>query len=282
MLKWFSHIDITNHCHIGNCTYCSRFERHVPASKRYFMSLETIEAALIAYRGFPNPIGIIGGEPQLHPQFNDICLLLQKHNLRGKYGLWTSINPAKSKYSEMIGRTFGFVAYNEHNQFQLQTCRHQPLTLALQDMVPNKDLQKDLAEQCYFRLKWCGTVNPNGAFHCEIAAALALLMDKRGWDVKSGWWNNDWHEQYEFCLMCGGCIPQDRQLICDKKQKLSPSFLAMLQAVGATIGDYELIEEPYSMQYLKEHSLEKPGAYRGDRAETEQGTINIDWGKYAG
>ena len=50
-------------------------------------------------------------------------------------------------------------------------------------MVPNEKLRRELYEQCYFRLKWCGTVNPLGAFHCEIAASIALLMGSKGGEL---------------------------------------------------------------------------------------------------
>jgi organic radical activating enzyme len=280
MEKWSNHIDITNNCHISDCVYCSRFERHVPKEARYNMSLEQIEKILLAYKNARNQISLIGGEPQLHPQFKEICELLLKHNPKTRYGLWTSINPEKSKYKDIIKKTFNFVAFNEHNENQLNTCKHQPLTTALIDMVVNSELRKELVEQCYFKNKWCSTVNPLGAYHCEIAASIGYLFNIPGWEVKENWWLNDWHDQYELCLLCGGCIPQERQLICNKKQKISKTFLKMLIEHNCNIGDYELIDMPYSIQYLKDHSGEKPGAYRGDRGEIEDNYININWKKY--
>jgi organic radical activating enzyme len=279
-MKWFSQIDITNYCHINNCVYCSRFERHIPENKRYYMPIEQIEQAIKACASWLNPVGIIGGEPQLHPNFTEICKLLLKYNPRSKYGLWTSINPKTSKYKNCIEDTFGFIAFNEHNNNQLETCKHQPLTLSSIDMIENNELRKEFQEQCYFRLKWCGTINPNGAFHCEIAGAIAYLFNIKGWDIKDRWWENDWHTQQPICDLCGGCVPQERQLICNKKQKISLSFLEGLIGHDCELGDYELIQEPYTIEYLKSHCVEKPGAYRGDRGEVEENTININWNKY--
>jgi hypothetical protein len=278
--KWFSHIDITNYCPINNCTYCSRFLRYVPKNKRYNLSLEKIDEALISYKGFPERIGVIGGEPLIHPQFKEICKLLLEHNRKEKYGLWTSINPETSKYKDIIKKTFGFVALNEHSPYQLNVCKHQPLTLAAKDMVPNENLRKELYEQCYFRLKWCGTINPLGAFRCEIAASIAYLIGQKGWQIKQGWWLNDWHEQISLCELCGGAVPQERQLLCDKVEKMSPSILKLLKDNNCVIGEYKLVTEPYTIEYLKNHSKTCPGAYRGDLGETEQPTINIEWSRY--
>jgi hypothetical protein len=278
--KWFSHIDVTNYCSTNNCIYCSRFLRHIPDSARYNLSLEKVDEALKAYRGFPNRLGIIGGEPLIHPEFEEICRLLLKYNNKRKYGLWTSINPEKSKYKNTIRKTFALVAFNEHSPYQLEMCKHQPLTLSAKDMVPNESLRREFYEQCYFRLKWCGTITPLGAFHCEIAAGIASLIGRKGWQVKEGWWLNDWHEQIDLCELCGGAVPQERQVLCDKTEKMSPSFLKLLKENNCIVGDYKLITEPYSIPYLKEHSNICPGAYRGDKGEIEKPTINIDWGKY--
>jgi len=277
--KWFSHIDITNYCTMNSCIYCSRFLRHVPENKRYNLSLERIGTALAAYKGFPEHIGIIGGEPLIHPQFKEMCQLLLKFNGKEKYGLFTSINPETSKYKDIIKKTFGFVAFNMHSPNQLTECKHQPLTLAAKDMVPNRQLRNEFYEQCFFRRRWCGTVNPLGAFHCEIAASIAYLIGQRGWEVKQGWWLNDWHEQINLCELCGGAVPQERQLLCDRVEKISPSILKLLKDNGFVIGEYKLVTEPYTIEYLKNHVSECPGAYTPNR-EAEGSTINIDWAKY--
>ena len=92
--------------------------RHVPENKRYNLSLDEIEKTLVAYKGFPERIGIIGGEPLIHPQFDEICNLLLKYNRKEKYGLWTSINPNKSKYKDAIQKTFGSIFINEHSSIK--------------------------------------------------------------------------------------------------------------------------------------------------------------------
>jgi hypothetical protein len=278
--KWCALIDITNYCSLNNCVYCSRFLSHVPDSKRYNLSLEKIDKALTAYEGFPEHIGIIGGEPQVYPQFKEMCELLLQHNKKEKYCFFTSINPETSKHKDIIRKTFGYVAYNPHTSNQANICKHQPLTLSAKDMVPNRELRNELYEQCYFRQKWCGTVNHLGAFHCEIAASIALLMGQKGWPVKKNWWLNDWHQQIDLCELCGGAIPQERQLLCERTEKISPTFLKLLKDNGCITGQHEIVSEPYTTESLKKYSVECPGAYRADKGETEKPTVNIVWTKY--
>jgi organic radical activating enzyme len=278
--KWCALIDITNYCSINNCIYCSRFLNHVPEHKRYNMSLDKIEEAIIAYKGFPEHLGIIGGEPQIYPQFKEMCELLLKHNKREKYCFFTSINPETSKYRDLIKKTFGYVAYNPHTSSQSEICKHQPLTLAAKDMVQNQNLRYELYDQCYFRQKWCGTVNPMGAFHCEIAAGIALLMGKKGLPVKKNWWLGDWHDQIDLCELCGGAIPQERQLMCNKTEKISSSVIQLLKENNCVLGQHEVIAESYTIEYIKQHAVECPGAYRADKGELEQPTVKIDWKKY--
>lgn len=282
MPTWYSHIELTNHCPIGDCLYCSRYERHIPKEKLYHMTLAQVEEALYSYIGFPNKIGIIGGDPLVHPEFDKVCELLLKYGDKTRYGLWTSIDPKKSKWKDSIEKTFHYIAYNEHNPSQLKVCKHTPITLASIDMVPNKELRKELQSQCYFRNRWCSTINTNGAFHCEIAAALAYLFEEKGWPLTPEWWKRDWHDQQSLCDLCGGCIPQEGQLIGNKKQKISKTLLDLFSRFGYDPGDFELVEEPYSIEYLKEHAGTPVGAYRGDLgvSDAELWNVNIDWSKY--
>lgn len=224
----------------------------------------------------------MGGEPQLHPQFAEICELLGKYGDKNRFGLWTSIDPKKSKYRNYIEKYIGYVAYNPHTTEQEKVCKHQPITLACKDMVVNSSLRDQLIEQCYFGLEWCGSINPLGGYHCEIAAAIGYLLDIPGTPLTPGWYNlkPDQSGQKEICQLCGLCVPQERQLIGDKKQKISKTIHDLFTAKDIPLGDFTLVTEPYSVKYLREHSSEKPGAYRGDIGETEKPTINVDWSKY--
>ncbi|MEI6223052.1 MAG: radical SAM protein, partial [bacterium] len=69
-------IEVTNACtHLcANCTRCVGHHK-----KPFMMSLDVVERAIQSLEGYPGTVGIMGGEPTLHPQFEEICSLVQKY-----------------------------------------------------------------------------------------------------------------------------------------------------------------------------------------------------------
>ena len=63
------HIEVTNACHL-RCANCTRHLGH--HNKPFFMDLETVEKAIDSLIDFPGRIGIMGGEPVMHPKIKDI------------------------------------------------------------------------------------------------------------------------------------------------------------------------------------------------------------------
>lgn len=68
-------IEITNACHL-HCANCTRFVGH--HRKSFFMDLDTVVKAIESLEGYRGHIGLMGGEPTLHPQFVDICKIYQE------------------------------------------------------------------------------------------------------------------------------------------------------------------------------------------------------------
>ncbi len=60
-------IDITNAC-THSCSNCTRFCGHHP--KNFFMNLETFKKAVDSLVDYPGMVGIMGGEPTIHPKFD--------------------------------------------------------------------------------------------------------------------------------------------------------------------------------------------------------------------
>ena len=59
-------IEITNAC-FNHCSNCTRFcGWH---KKPFFMDFETFKKAIDSLEGYEGMIGIMGGEPTLHPEF---------------------------------------------------------------------------------------------------------------------------------------------------------------------------------------------------------------------
>lgn len=275
---WCVQIDITNYCFLS-CLYCSRYNRHLRQDQRKHMSLEQFAAALDSLESWPNKIGIIGGEPLLHPEFPQITKMIRQKFPAEKVGLWTSGGKNLKEYLPYIKRTFGFCAHNEHNPEQLKTCKHQPLTIAIKDVIPDEKLRKSLIDDCWVQRTWCPTINHYGAYFCEVAAAQDVLLNegKNAWPVEPGWWGKN-PEQFTdqidtFCDNCGMAIPMERELILKKTEKFSPSMLQIFREKGlgkVSDSDVELFDHKFTREeILMNVASWTPGNYRGDLRDDE-------------
>jgi hypothetical protein len=264
----FGLIDITYHCG-RNCVYCTRNDRHL-GNLRYDMSRKKLIDALLSYRGFRGLIGIIGGEPLLHPDFAFTCGLIKLvYPDRMRMHLFTSIDPAKHKYSDLIQETFGHIAYHPHTKEQQASFYHQPLTIASRDAVKNEALRDALIDDCWVQRKWCPTITNDGAFFCEVGASIAKLMGRKGWPVEDYWWLRnpcDFGDQKDFCQYCGMCIPMPRQKMENTVQMISPSYLELLRSKGCPTGEYELMDREITVQEMIDaQPLWTPGVYKTEQ-----------------
>jgi len=274
--SWFCQIDITSKCFMA-CLYCSRYNRHLREDQKIHMPLEDIERALDSLKEWPSSIGIIGGEPLLHPQFKEICELIQTKFSRTKMGLWTSGGKNWTSLKPLADKTFGFIAYNEHNREQQEVCRHQRLTVAIKDVIKDETYMNELIDDCWVQRTWCPAINVKGAFFCEVAAAQDLLWDgPGGWLVDKNWWRKtqtQFKDQCDtYCMNCGMCIPMERDLIRCGVEKMSPTVYDLMKQhnnsrieIGKNI---ELFTKQFSIEEIEDNKLKwYPGNYRGDKHE---------------
>ena len=236
---WAKLIDITNACP-GKCVYCSRFERHYRPDQIFYMSLEQVGQALKSYQDAPGYIVLIGGEPIVHPQLAEICWLCSKYFPREKLQFFTARMPMSKwlEHEAIINQTFGRVYANDHTIEKKARCKHQPTTLAVGE-VCDPELANELIDNCWVPRAWCATVNHKGAFFCELAAALDVLLDgPGGWPVEPGWWRRgqaDCKEQRDrYCHLCGMCLPYERQLMADEREKFTPKLLELYKQHNLT------------------------------------------------
>lgn len=264
---WLIQIEITNACNIG-CANCTRMVGH--HKKPYFMDMDFIEKALDSLEGFKGGVGIMGGEPTLHPQFEEICRLLQGKNLNHKSGLWTS-GYKWDFYKELIRKTFKRgVYYNDHSSPKQ---RHQPILIAIEELVDDKEIMWKLIDNCWVHDLWSPSINPKGAFFCEVAAALDLLFDgPGGYPVEQGWWNktpSEFRDQVErYCPLCGGSLPFTCPSNKEANDLVTPKNYERLLRVDspkAKAGKIEIFNKKMTNKeilYLKEKW--KPWDYLGE------------------
>jgi hypothetical protein len=199
------------------------------------MSLEQIEEALVSLYNYPQMVGIMGGEPLLHPQFEDICKMALSHFKREKLGLWSAFPKGFEHFRETICNTFGNIFLNDHSRGDIY---HQPLLVSAEEVVIEPCEMYYLIDRCWVQNAWSASINPNGAFFCEIAAAWSLLLgeDREGataWNPKPGWWwatPKDFREQiHKYCHRCGAAMPLKRRVSTDGKDDISPNNYELLK-----------------------------------------------------
>lgn len=281
---WALQIDVTNACHL-HCSNCTRLLDH--AKTRFFMSPECFERAVRAVKDFPRHsepcptgsanegrrkvIGLIGGEPLLHPQFPELIDIMVREIPEAYFrGLWTSKDwptyvhpkwgPAKPHVHRMLGEkpthnvkgpserhTSGFLNWNMH--LESQQVHHQPLLVASQDVVPDERQRGALIEDCWVQREWSGTCTPKGFFFCEVAAHFDMVFDgPGGLPLEPGVWAGElafetdaagvrrprgkFAEQIErWCSRCGACLPLPGRRDAENRDDVSVSNLIPLQAL---------------------------------------------------
>jgi len=152
-------------------------------------------AAVDSLAGYFGVVGIFGGNPALHPQFDVLCRILQEKVPRERRGLWCNnplgkgkimretFNPNVSNLNVHLDRE----AYDEFKRDWPeskpvgleQDSRHSPPYVALQDVIPSAEERWALISDCDINKHWsamlCVFRNRLRAYFCEIAGAQAML-----------------------------------------------------------------------------------------------------------
>lgn len=241
------------------------------------MTVEQFKAALASLKDWPGLIGIIGGEPLMHPQFKEICEVLIESGNNLRTGLWTSGGKdgiLYSRYEALIGKAFRFKAYNQHSEEQRRKCKHQPLTLAVQEMVSDPVVVDKLIDDCWVQRTWCPTINHFGGYFCEVAAAQDVLLNEgaNAWPIVDGWWKKvpeEFGAQRELCYNCGMALPIEREVIKHTTEKFTPKLYETFQAANLNkLDDVQIVTEQLTEEQIRANAETWcPGNYRGDRAD---------------
>jgi hypothetical protein len=105
----------------------------------------------------------------------------------------------------------------------------------------------NMIDRCWAQEAWSASINPKGAFFCEIAAALSILFndeDSKSYKVEPGWWwriPKDYTEQMEqWCPRCGYPCSLPRRSSQEIIDDISPKNLDMLKGKSPKIekGEY--------------------------------------------
>jgi hypothetical protein len=270
-------IEITNAC-MNSCSNCTRFCGHtIP----FFLTFDQFRNAIDSLLEFPGIVGFMGGEPLLHPEFEKFCEYALSKIERNNLGLWTSFPQGRENYREIICKTFGNVYLNDHTRKDIFHC---PVLVAIEEIEPDPQKMFLHIDHCWVQRDWSASINPKGAFFCEIAASMSILFDgNSGWKVEPGWWTRipkDYREQVEeYCPKCGCAsttrfddgteIGLPRRQSIDGRDDISIGNLKRLEGKSLKIkqGKYVLsdlvgMDPPQKMWLYRDHEYRKSIAKR--------------------
>ncbi len=250
-------IELTNACPHG-CSNCTRFTPHV--KKPFFMEFETFRKAVKSLHNYTHMVGIMGGEPTLHPEFDRFVRhyagiipepnpsvnvgrpianfqKFRDHELgdidHHRRGLWSSLGPSYARHFELIQEVFHYQCLNDHRNPGL----HQALLIPRKELGLRNSDWVHLRDQCWIQNLWSSSISPKGAFFCEVAAALDMLFNgPGGWKIEHNWWMREPREfgdQLEWCELCSACLAVPKSRACDKLDIATASMVERLKAVGS-------------------------------------------------
>lgn len=263
-------IDITNAC-TKRCGNCTRFCGH--HVKPFFMDFETFEKAVDSLEGFKGIIGIMGGEPTIHPQFIKFVEHLRDNfgfdvpekasyaptpafidhisehvfnftrGENNQRGLWTSISSKYADHFELIQDVFGVQCVNDHSN----PSSHTTLMVTRKELgIPDEEWFK-LRDNCWVQNNWSASITHKGAFFCEVAAAMDATLDgPGGWPIEPGWWKrtpDQFGDQLNWCEMCSACLPVPKRNANDETDDVSPIWAEKLRQINSPKQRKGLVEE---------------------------------------
>lgn len=223
------------------------------------MDFETFKKAVDSLVDAPPIVGIIGGEPTIHPDFDRMIRYYREklpekkqffpmmipvkdskylqHRIRymrgKKRGLFSSFGPGYQKNYELIQDTFSYQGVNDHNVIN----NHQAILATRKELGFNDDEWIKLRDHCWIQNLWSATITPKGAFFCEIAAHLDMLFDgPGGWPIEPGWWKRkpeDFKDQLHWCELCSVALPMPTIPANDQRDIVTPVMLEKLKAVNS-------------------------------------------------
>ena len=207
----------------------------------------------------PGLIGIMGGEPTLHPRFADICAYLYS-----KLDNDVKVKPGTLKYPTdsfiEMRRRFELDEYELHeyadgprpiirgaglwtsmtrlfqknleviqDTFNFQNLNdhnnisfHQPVLITRKDMDVDDKTWEKLKNQCWINQEWSGSITPKGCFFCEVAGALDILYDgPGGLPLEKGWWKRPIEDYKEQFHWCELCGVPLKTFARDAREEVS-------------------------------------------------------------
>jgi len=211
------------------CNYCTQGSnlKHGPR-EAMFITLENYEKAVRSLKNYFGVVGMFGGNPALHPQFEELCKILVKHIPYKQRGIWCNHPLGKGK---IMADTFNPIHSNlnvhgnkdAYDEFQRTWKTSLPVGLKPSTHSPvygtppiEEEERWEYISNCDINQHWSAMIGQfrgqTRAWFCEIAGSQAMLNQHKpdypdtGLEVTEDWWTKpiiEYSNQINHhCLSC--------------------------------------------------------------------------------
>lgn len=208
LIKKSINILVTNLCNV-NCKNCSQMCGLFPKKEIWHIPIDQLEDNIVKLE--TNYIGIFGGEPTTHPEWDKIVELFKKYR-DITFNIYSN---GLIKLIKLDNTTF-FISKNRKDigrQFM-------PTLTAPIDIIKKNDklIYWEMAKKnCHMWNKCRSIVYDNKCYACEPAAAFERMkLGKNNWNKCSGWEvkkncfkkteSEIRNQLVNFCYRCGWCL----------------------------------------------------------------------------
>lgn len=220
-------IIVSTSCDLYTCSNCTQL---LPFRKdTRHMSLGVFLRAVKSLADWPGVVALFGGNPCTHPQFPQLCQILEDHiQPQSRRGLWSN---NLMGHGAVVRRTFypdGRFNLNVHKNVAAamemgewvpgriirssvrEHSWHSPILMDRKDLGIGQLTWESLREHCDINQKWSAAIverdDQPRAYFCEVAAALdGVRGDNHGVPLFPGWWKAP---MTKFAHQVQGCCDQ--------------------------------------------------------------------------
>jgi hypothetical protein len=284
-------IHVTRACDLA-CNHCSQGSNL--AGKPVMMTPDQFDEACRSLEGYFGVVGMFGGNPTMHPQFDELCRIMRARIPFAQRGLWCNNLRGKGAHARIthnpkVSNLNVHMDARAFEEFERDWPESRPYLKGLgldsihsSPWVGLKDLgipegeRWELISKCDVNQYWsamiCVVRGEPRAFFCEVAGAQAMLhqdnpewagtgrpAEDTGLPISPGWWRQGmeaFERQVEtHCHHCG--IPARRHGV---------------GAMGADANEFSEVHRFISRSKVKDRPMQLVtigGEGRGNRPSTE-------------